>query len=68
MARPLHNFHRAAWPAWPHCHHSTPPSFSAVAFFFFPLLARRYGETQVPDVWFDTKVVWEVKCADMSIR
>ena len=29
---------------------------------------RRYGETQPPDVWFDAKVVWEVKCADMSIR
>ena len=35
---------------------------------FFPPVACRYGETQVPDVWFDTRVVWEVKCADMSIR
>lgn len=27
----------------------------------------RYGETLVPDVWFEAKVVWEVKCADLSI-
>ena len=29
--------------------------------------ACRYSETLVPDVWFDTKAVWEVKCADFSI-
>ncbi len=27
----------------------------------------RYSETLIPDVWFDAKTVWEVKCADFSI-
>ncbi|MEW5310040.1 MAG: hypothetical protein WDW38_001873 [Sanguina aurantia] len=27
----------------------------------------RWGETLVPDVWFDPCQVWEVKCADMTI-
>ena len=27
----------------------------------------RYSETLIPDVWFDTKTEWEVKCADFSI-
>jgi len=27
----------------------------------------RYSETLLPDVWFDSKTVWEVKCADFSI-
>ena len=27
----------------------------------------RYSETLIPDVWFDTRAVWEVKCADFSI-
>ena len=29
--------------------------------------ACRYSDTLIPDVWFDTKAVWEVKCADFSI-
>lgn len=27
----------------------------------------RYSETLLPDIWFDAKTVWEVKCADFSI-
>ena len=27
----------------------------------------RFDEGLVPDVWFDAKTVWEVKCADFSI-
>ncbi|CAL8463942.1 g3477 [Coccomyxa elongata] len=27
----------------------------------------RFSETLLPDVWFDAKTVWEVKCADFSI-
>ena len=26
-----------------------------------------YGEAAVPDVWFEAKMVWEVKAADLSI-
>ncbi|KAK9814328.1 hypothetical protein WJX72_004071 [[Myrmecia] bisecta] len=32
-----------------------------------PLDNYRYGETLIPDVWFDAKTVWEVKAADLSI-
>ena len=27
----------------------------------------RFGETLIPDVWFDAKTVWEVKAADLSV-
>jgi hypothetical protein len=27
-----------------------------------------YGDAAVPDEWFSPKLVWEVKCADLSIR
>ena len=26
-----------------------------------------FGEAVVPDVWFQAKIVWEVKAADLSI-
>ena len=26
-----------------------------------------YGDAAVPDEWFSPKLVWEVKCADLSI-
>lgn len=33
-----------------------------------PLLPpRRYSEALLPDVWFEPRTVWEVKCADFSI-
>lgn len=30
-------------------------------------LGCRYGETLIPDVWFEAKAVWEVKAADLSV-
>ncbi len=28
---------------------------------------HRYGETLLPDIWFEPAVVWEVKAADLSV-
>ena len=54
---------KGPWP-YPLC---LPPRSYPISSDSVPITSHRYSETLVPDVWFEARSVWEVKCADFSI-